>query len=397
MRARRIPVVVAVLAVAALCVMAVRFRLGGRVREPLLSAGQIERIDRVVLERPDGLEMRFEKKQGSWVMEVRKGHFPDWDSLCAADASGRIPRRGSPCPVDDSQVSDFLNVFNFWEIARLPSEDENRCWKSFLRRNGGRLRLSEGCRTVLRLDFACRDDSLLVQAGRQCYLMRSGWKPSSWTGFFSSAPGFWQNRLLMDFDYLEIASVEVRYAGFPGGEGIAAMDGFAFGDTLSYKLELAPSGAGSSPGPGDEAAEDSPLADSCMPCSLLTSCGRRAVAPDVAAGYLSAFSQVYFEDLGDARRGRLLYELTVEPVQGGAVRVEVFEKLDPRGGSEPDIFKAVAAVERASGTDTVQIPYLVLDKMAKNAAWFRAEAGRCPKASSSKSETAPACLMTDSG
>ena len=120
----------------------------------------------------------------------------------------------------------------------------------------------------------------------------------------------------------------------------------------------------------------------------------QAVLPDkLAERYLSAFRQVFFDPLGKARPGKLLYTLTLVPVKGGEIRLEVFEKLASSGNPaasamlgaaasaspdslalEPlaaDIFKAVVMFRRdGNRADTVQMPYVVLDKMVKRASWF---------------------------
>ena len=53
---------VAVIVLVMMVLSAVRHRYGGRVRDPVLDSAQIARIDRIVMERPDGLKLLFDKK-----------------------------------------------------------------------------------------------------------------------------------------------------------------------------------------------------------------------------------------------------------------------------------------------------------------------------------------------
>ena len=361
--------------------MAVYRRWDGSVRDPVLAPGQIAKADKILLERPDGTVFRFDRKSdGTWLLRVK----------------------GEVSPADPSRILDFLYVFNFWEIARVPDRQESRNWEDFIDRQGGRLQLKSGFRTLLDFAFARQGDLFLIRIGGRSYAMRSVWKPSAWMDFFSDAPEAWRNRLLMDFAYTEIRSVEVRYDTFAAdsqGQSHAMEEGafFPSGDTLSYKLVLLdPVDAERS---SDGSAANRPDSFSSR-YRLYVESGAFPCPDAEAENYLSAFTQIFFDPLADAKMGKRLYSLTIEPLQGEPVRLSVFEKLvpavselffdgrgvdaraqagvptrvdsaalSPADAWRPDIFKAVV-VCRGSQEDTVQMPYVFLDKMAKRASWF---------------------------
>ena len=82
--------------------------------------------------------------------------------------------------------------------------------------------------------------------------------------------------------------------------------------------------------------------------------------------------------------GKLLYTLTIGSKKDEVVCLSVFEKQVPavsefffdsgvsgdRNVLRPDLFQAVVVVSRGVQTDTVQMPFVVLDKMARTASDF---------------------------
>lgn len=380
---KKILFLVPALAVVALLAIALFHRMGGKVHEPVLDSAQIAQVDRVILERPDGVKLRFAKDlDGQWSFGVAKTARRTADvssqgaSLQDSDPSAQagLSLDNTGAIADAAQLLDFLYVFNFWEIARIPSVEEARNWKDFIHRQGGSLKLKSGLKTLFRIRFARQGELFLVQLGSQSYAMQCPWKSSSWMDYFTGGLKIWQNRLLMDFLYSEIRSVEVRYSDAKTGTD---------SDTLSYKVECRPYGDASLGLPSD-----SQVFDSCRSSRyvLHTCSGCQALAPAVAENYFSAFAQISFEPLDDAQMGQKLYDLVLRPMEGDSICLSVFEKVsDSNNGSvvasgadsvkdivlRQDIFKAVVVVRQASRQDTVQLPYVFLDRLAKNASWFR--------------------------
>lgn len=338
---------VAVIVLVMMVLSAVRHRYGGRVRDPVLDSAQIARIDRIVMERPDGLKLLFDKKDADrkWMLDVQGMDVP------VAEA-------------DYFKVLDFLYVFNFWEIAWIPDEDEERAWKDLIRKQGGSLKLKAGARNLLKFKFACQDDLFLIMLGSHCYAMTSIWKPSTWMGFFTEDPKQWKSCLLLDFSPSDIRFVDLRYA-FSGTSP----------DTLSYRLEVAASDSSAAGEVGEMFK---------APVLLLHTAAGFRFLPEDANRYLSSFSQVYFTVGGEARMGKLLYTLTIGSKKDEVVCLSVFEKQVPavsefffdsgvsgdRNVLRPDLFQAVVVVSRGVQTDTVQMPFVVLDKMARTASDF---------------------------
>lgn len=393
----------AVLVLAVVFVLALRYRSGGLVAETALSSEDLARIDRIVLEYGNGSLLRFHKdERGLWSLRFRlisggagaavpagaPGSVPD--SVPVRGTFPAFPGEGGSgeMQADATRIEEFLYVFNLWEISRLPSEEEAEEWMSLLDREGGSLKLKSGWKTLLKFRFAFHKGLFLIETGGQCYAMQSAWQSSTWMEFFKGGPEPWRNRVLMDFPYDRIRSVEVRYAGFPEGSPQ---------DSLSYKLSRVdvPVEAAGKNSPvevsRDFASEETAMASHRY--SLLTAQGCVPLPDKLAERYLSAFRQVFFDPLGKARPGKLLYTLTLVPVKGGEIRLEVFEKLASSGNPaasamlgaaasaspdslalEPpaaDIFKAVVMFRRdGNRADTVQMPYVVLDKMVKRASWF---------------------------
>ncbi len=232
---------------------------------------------------------------------------------------------------DMARMQDFLALFNTWEILMIPSDSQRRAWRNEAVERGGKLCLKAGRRKVFSASFVHTGGYFVIDRGRQqVYAVDMPYNQADNRRFFALEPDLWRNRLLFHFNYDGLASVKVSYPDFK--------DSYRLLNTgESFLLE-------------HERGVDT------VPASR-------------ARAYLSSFTRVYFDakDAG-SEAGNLLYEMEICPQEGECMIFPVFEKITE---GRPDVFKALAVVRRSSGTDTVEIPYVVLDKLAKRPDWFR--------------------------
>lgn len=257
-------------------------------------------------------------------MDMRKDRNGVWHGACDDGIDEQFV-------ADANRVKDFLMIFNLWEIAFVPNDSQAAAWKKIIDEEGSSLILRYNIiRTVLSFDFVQKDGLFIVKIPLGPYLaMQSPWLPDTWTSMFDTRREFWQSRAVLDADYSQIRSVRVDYADKPED---------------SYRLE-----------------HDAPATYRLSGAHGLC----RDVEADEARAYLSAFKGIYYSARqAETVPGSPLYTIEVVTADKPACRLSVLEKHLPSG--EPDVFKAVVLWQRSeTQTDTVELAYAVLDKMAK--------------------------------
>lgn len=287
-----------------------RNRFGGEASEITLSTQATESVDEIRLIFSDTCFLQLEKSaEGQWQGLSAKESFE----------------------ADAAQVNDFLSVFNTWEILSVPADSQAGEWEREMACRGGKLLLKSGKHKLLQASFMPWNGGLVLRRrSHPVYWVGMPYRSGEWLHFFRPEAGQWHNRLLIHLDYMELTSVCVNYID----------------SQESYCLKR--NGA-------DYLLKHGAFSDT-LPAA-------------VAQAYLSAFSRVYF-DFRNPKSwvGRFLYELEVCMPSGTCPAFRVFEKTTD---GTPDIFKAMVTVERPAGVDTVEIPYVVLDKLAKTPGWFQ--------------------------
>lgn len=232
---------------------------------------------------------------------------------------------------DEGRIEDFLSLFNTWEVLMIPTDAQRASWKREMDERGGRISLKKGGRRLFSASFIHVDGYFVIDRGRhKVYAMDMPYNPNDCRHFFEADPMLWKNRLLFYFDYTSLAFVKVD---FPQEED-------------SYRL-----------------------LNKGQIFLLEHAWGMDTVRTSRAQAYFSSFSRVYFDfKEEECRVGRLLYKMEICPRMGDRMLFSVFEKLT---GDTPDVFKALVMVPRLSGMDTVELPYVVLDKLVKRPSWFR--------------------------
>lgn len=290
-------------------VLAIAGRFSGKLDTLELPAEITAKVDRIEMRFSDTCFLRFHKQDGVWQGDSERFSFE----------------------ADPARIQDFLALFNTWEILMIPSDSQRRAWKDEIAERGGKVSLKAGGRKVFSASFVHADGCFVLDKGRQrVYAMDMPYNRADNRRFFTPEPDLWRNRLLFHFDYDGLASVKVTYPD--------KKDSYRLLNTGKAFL-----------------LEHGRYVDT-VPASR-------------ARAYLSSFTRVYFDakDAGSAA-GNLLYEMEICPKVGSCMVFPVFEKITD---GTPDVFKALAAVRRSSGMDTVEIPYVVLDKLAKRPSWFR--------------------------
>lgn len=289
-------------------VLAIAGRFSGSLDTLELPTETTDKVDQIEMRFSDTCFLRFQKKEGVWQGSTERFSFE----------------------ADMARIQDFLGLFNTWEILMIPSDSQRRAWQAQMAERGGKVCLKAGGRKVFAASFAHTGGYFVIDQGRQkVYAMDMPYNPSDNRRFFAPEPDLWQNRLLFHFDYDGLASVQVAY---PDKKN-------------SYRLR-----------------------NTGQTFLLEHERGVDTVPAARARAYLSSFTRVYF-DAKDAgiQAGELLYEMEICPKEGACTAFPVFGKITD---GTPDVFKALAVVRRSSGTDTVEIPYVVLDKLAKRPDWF---------------------------
>lgn len=287
-----------------------RNRFWGEASDITLSSQATESVDEIRLMFCD-----------TCFLQLKKNADGQWQGLSGNDSF----------EADAAQVNDFLSVFNTWEILSIPADSQAGEWKREMAFRGGELLLKSGKHKLLQASFMpCNEGLVLRQRSHPLCWVGMPYRSGEWLHFFRPEAGQWHNRLLIHFNYTELISVCVDYSESEASYCLKRNDG-------GYLLKH---GA---------ASDTVPVA--------------------VAQAYLSAFSRVYF-DFRNPKSGvgRFLYDLEVCTSSGSCPAFRVFEKTTD---GDPDIFKAMVTVERPAGVDTVEIPYVVLDKLAKTPDWFR--------------------------
>lgn len=271
-----------------------------------------------VTERVDEIEIRFSdtaflrlKKQDDGAWQGQSMHFS--------------------FEADPARIQDFLALFNTWEILMIPNDSQREEWKNEMEKKGGKVVLRKGGSKVFSASFLHTDGYFVIDKGRgRFYAMDMPYNQSDNRQFFSVQAENWQNRLLFNLDYTALLSVWVNF----------------YRDTRnSYYLENRG---------GAFVLEHGKEADT--------------VSVSRAQAYLSSFARVYFDKReAGSSLGEPLYEMEICPKEGRCVAFTVFEKLKE---GTPDVFKALAVVIPYETPDTVEIPYVVLDKLAKQPDWF---------------------------
>ncbi len=290
-------------------VLAIAGRFSGKLESLEIPSEITDKVDQIEMRFSDTCFLRFQKKEGEWQGISERFSFE----------------------ADRARIQDFLALFNTWEVLLIPSDSQRRAWQDEMAERGGKVCLRAGGRKVFSSSFVHTGGYFVIDKGRrQVYAMDMPYNPSDNRRFFASEPELWQNRLLFHFDYDGLASVKVTY-----------------------------------PDPKDSYR----LLNTGQAFLLEHGRGVDTVPAARARAYLSSFTRVYF-DAGEAggEAGDLLYEMEICPKEGACMVLPVFGKITD---GSPDVFKALTAVRRASGTDTVEIPYVVLDKLAKRPDWFR--------------------------
>lgn len=325
---RKTGLLLAVAAVAAVAAFGFWYAGRGTLDTVSVPVSRLETVDFIRFERPDAdpLTLRKDLSTGRWTAECGKTSFE----------------------ADASQVETFLHVLNLWEVAYVPDDSARQAWRDAWPVCASRLLLRSGGKTVWRLSYCGsneeRNDGVrefVIRIRRQFYPMTSSWQPSTWKDFFGEDLQVWRNRMIMNWDYDQIAAVEIEDGGME-----------ECGSGRSYRIALESDGEYYLKGLG----KGGEMLD------------RRKVQ-----AYLSCYRQVYFDPLEPARRdasvGNFLYRLTVVPVQGDPKRMDIFQKRNETG--EPDLFKAVVLLRSSDRVDTVELSYVVVDKMIKTVDWFR--------------------------
>ncbi|MCM1530932.1 MAG: hypothetical protein NC048_00270 [Bacteroides sp.] len=287
---------------------AVRGRFAGRMQDIQLPLARAAKVDRLELRFSDTCTLRLEKREdGRWQGVSEAGTFE----------------------ADEARIQDFFLVLNTWEIMMIPADSQRAVWKNKLGEQGGKLLLKADGRKVFGCTFTETDGCFVIGMGKQVYAVEMPYSQMDFRHFFGSDMALWQNRLLFLFDYTGLASVRVN---FPQPE-------------RSYRLLR--------------------TGDAFL---LERAAGTDTVAASRAQAYLSSFGRVYFDyrdEKGTA--GQWLYDMEVCPRAGACVAFSVFEKITY---GHPDLFKALAVVPRGAVHDTVELPYVVLDKLVKRPGWF---------------------------
>lgn len=293
-------------------------RKGGNIGEVALPSDRIGTVDRIRIRGEDSFRLDMRKD--------RNGHW-------RADASGE------EFEPDESRIADFLRVLNMWDVREVVEDSLFRSENTGTDPVSFRIVLRSGVRTVSRWTGFVREGEVYVDGGRKgIWKMRSSWMSSSWKDFFIPSEAWWKNRMLVDLDYYAIASVCVRFDSLSG----RSADSYRLtADSTGYVLSV--------------------------PDSLSGRIGEDTLDADIAESYLASFRQVYFDRCGPDERRRMgapLCSLEIVTRKGERTDFRVYGKRDEKG--DPDMFK-VLVVEDG---DTVALPYVVLDKMVKGAAWF---------------------------
>lgn len=281
-------------------------------------------LDPAVLEKTESI--RFEWT-GNRILEMNKDEISGvW--------SGRYGEEDFE--PDFSVIVDFLHVFNLWEIGYIPNDSLLEAWKECYSDSISRLVLAGKDGKIMDLYFYDNGTDFVVRKGSSIYPMVSVWNPTVWKNYFDPEQwDIWRNRLMINLDYVDVAEV----AFIPEKEN---------NDRYAYRIALG------SDGNYTFSSERT---------------GEVSLDREKVESYLAAFRQVYFDLHGaEENIGKALYRLEVVPVQGETRRMKVHEKI--RSGGKPDIFKAVVVIDRGMKYDTVELPYVVLDKMVKDPEWF---------------------------
>lgn len=285
-----------------------RGRFAGRMRDIQVPLARAAKVDKLELRFSDTCVLRLEKREGGrWQGVSEAGDFE----------------------ADEARIQDFFSVLNIWEIMMIPADSQRAVWKKKLGEQGGKLLLKADGRKVFGCTFTETDGCFVIGLGRQVYAVEMPYNQTDFRNFFGSDMALWRNRLLFLFDYTGLASVRVS---FPQPE-------------RSYRLLR--------------------TGDAFL---LERAAGTDTVAASRAQAYLSSFGRVYF-DFKDEKSalGELLYSMEICPRTGACAAFSVFEKISY---GRPDLFKALAVVPRGAGADTVELPYVVLDKLVKRPEWF---------------------------
>lgn len=297
------------------------YRTGGHIGEVALSSDRIGEIDRIRISVKDSffLDMRKEGN-GRWVAVSSEGNFEP----------------------DQSRIADFLQMLNMWDIQEVVEDSLARNRRSGSDEETFGIVLRSGFRAVRRWTGFVQGGEVYVDAGKDgLWRMHSPWVASSWKDFFMPSTELWKNRMLVDWNYYEIASVRVRFDSASEKHGASYC---LMADTSGYVLSVWNPALGRN----DRIRVDSMSAES----------------------YLSSFRQVYF-DRCDRENGRFfgqsLCVLEIVSKRGERMDFRMFGRLDEDGN--PDLFKVLVVRDDEAG-DTVVLPYVVLDKMIKEPAWF---------------------------
>lgn len=317
-------------------------RAGGEIGQAALPASLLEKTDRIGIDGPGEFRLELRKdERGAWNARSLQGEFE----------------------ADASRVADFLHVMNLWEVDEIVSDSLSGSWRAQGKDSTVLVRLRSGNRTLARRECLLKNGELyVVPRGKGLWKMRSAWLASGWKDFFRPSLHSWQNRLLADWDYFEIDTVQVS---FPPGEGFGERAYCLARDTAGYILSV----SGWPEIPGEAAGKGfagSALGQASGPA------WRFVLPPARAEAYLSSFKQVYFDRRQPAmpagpRIGKPLCALRVAASDGQAAEFFFYEKPDRDGGA--DLFKAMVVKGPAPG-DTVEIPYVAYDKMVRSLDWF---------------------------
>lgn len=291
-------------------VLPLKNHFSGKVREVALPYTITEEIDELRLDFPDHSFLILKKQpDGGWEGISDKESFK----------------------ADKLRVEDFLSLFNTWEIIGIPTDSQSLELRRRMERQAGKILLKGKKRSLFRASFMLWNDAFWIKRRYQPLCMVGmPYRTLEWMRFFEPGAAQWKNRQLMPFNYTDIFSVGVDYP--EGLDSYRIVDAGAF-----YRLEYA------------QGVDTVPVA--------------------VAQAYLSAFGGIYFDFRnGKSGVGRFLYGMRICSRAGVCADFRVFEK-DTDG--HPDLFKALVVVRHSQMADTVEMPYVVLDKLAKTSRWFR--------------------------